>query len=242
MKLEDSVVVVTGGNRGFGQHLVSQLIERGAKVYAAARRPETVQTPGAIPLQLDITDPESVAAAAKTASDATLLINNAGTHSRAHLMDGDFESIRHEMEVSYFGTLNVTRHFAPVIEGNGGGAILNVCSQLSWIHWPDYGAYNGAKAAEWAMTNVLRQELAPRGILVSGLYVGYMDTEMVSYAPAVLKNDPAAIATLTLDALAADEPEIVADDMTKLIKQNLPAAPGELNGKVVEILTGILSA
>ena len=57
MKIENSVAVVTGGNRGFGRHLVAQLLDRGAKVYAAARRPETVDVPGAVPLRLDLTDP-----------------------------------------------------------------------------------------------------------------------------------------------------------------------------------------
>jgi NAD(P)-dependent dehydrogenase (short-subunit alcohol dehydrogenase family) len=76
------------------------------------------------------------------------------------------------------------------------------------------GAYSAAKAAAWALTDALRQELAPRGIRVAGLHVGYMDTEMVSYVPADQKIDPAVIATLALDGLFAGEPEILADDRT----------------------------
>ncbi|MGX1899730.1 SDR family NAD(P)-dependent oxidoreductase, partial [Streptomyces anulatus] len=55
MELKNTVAVVTGANRGLGRHLAAQLVERGAKVYGAARRPETVDAPGVIPLRLDVT-------------------------------------------------------------------------------------------------------------------------------------------------------------------------------------------
>ena len=101
MKIDESVALVTGGNRGLGRHFVTQLIERGAKVYAAARDPETVDVPGAIPLRLDITAPESVAKAAEIAADVTLLINNAGISTHTRLIDGDFDQIRREMETHF---------------------------------------------------------------------------------------------------------------------------------------------
>ncbi|MCO5997336.1 SDR family oxidoreductase [Actinoallomurus rhizosphaericola] len=222
MKIEGSVAVVTGGNRGFGRHLATRLVERGAKVYAAARRPETVDVPGAVPLRLDITDPASVREAAAVATDATLLINNAGIFTATSLIDGDVEDIRREMETHYFGTLGVTRAFAPIIEANGGGAILNVLSVLSWWHAPAVGAYAAAKAAGWAMTNALRQELAPKGIHVAGLHVGYMDTDMASGVTAP-KSDPAVIAEIALDGLAADTAEILADEVSRKVKRNLSA-------------------
>ncbi|MBP2707604.1 SDR family oxidoreductase [Microbispora sp. RL4-1S] len=223
MKLDHAVAVVTGGNRGLGRQFVAQLIERGAKVYAAARRPETVDVPGAVPLRLDITDPAAVEEAARIASDATLLINNAGISTHTHLIGGDFADIRLEMETHYFGPLAVTRAFAPVIEANGGGAVLNVLSVLSWVHLPDYGAYAGGKTAAWAMTNVARQQLAPRGIQVAALHVGYMDTDMADYVDPGQKSDPALIAGIALDAVEAGEPEILADDLTRAVKQNLSA-------------------
>ncbi|MDT5231605.1 MAG: hypothetical protein QOI39_2105 [Mycobacterium sp.] len=164
--------LVTGANRGLGKHFAAQLVERGAKVYAAARRPETIELSGVEPVQLDITDPTSVRRAADLASDVTVLINNAGTSTRASLLSGTFEDVRLEMETHYFGTLSVIRAFAPIIEGNGGGAILNMLSVLSWLHAPASGAYSAAKAAEWAMTDALRQELAPRAIHVTAVHVG----------------------------------------------------------------------
>ena len=127
------------------------------------------------------------------------------------------------METHYFGTLNVIRTFAPIIEGNGGGAILNMLSVLSWLHDPTSGAYSAAKAAEWAMTDAIRQELAPRGIHVTAVHVGYIDTDMAAFAPADQKSDPVVFARLALDGLCAGEPEILADDLTRATKALLPA-------------------
>jgi NAD(P)-dependent dehydrogenase (short-subunit alcohol dehydrogenase family) len=224
MNINTAVAVVTGANRGLGHHFAVQLIERGAKVYAAARNPQTIDLPGAIPLELDVTDPGSVTRAATIAADATLLVNNAGSSTGAPLLGGDLELIRLEMETHYFGTLSVIRAFAPVIEGNGGGAILNVLSVLSWLHPGGLGAYSAAKAAEWGLTNAVRDQLAPHGITVSGLHVGYMDTDMSAQIPAAQKIDPALVARLALDGVAAGLPEILADDPSRNVKAGLATA------------------
>jgi NAD(P)-dependent dehydrogenase (short-subunit alcohol dehydrogenase family) len=221
MSQEQVVALVTGANRGLGRQFAAELVARGAKVYAAARRPETVDLPGVVPVQLDITDPESVQRAAEIASDVTVLVNNAGVSTRAQLLTGPIEDIRLEMDTHYFGTLNVTRAFAPIVERNGGGAILNVLSVLSWLHVPTSGAYSAAKAAAWAMTDAVRTELAPRGVHVAALHVGYMDTDMVSYIPADQKIDPAVVAKLALDGLFAGEPEILADELSRSAKAQL---------------------
>ncbi|TRW87885.1 SDR family oxidoreductase [Mycolicibacterium sp. 018/SC-01/001] len=225
MTTEHITALVTGANRGLGRRFAEQLLERGATVYAAARNPGTVDLPGAIPLQLDITDPESVRRAAETAGDVNVVINNAGVSTRAGLLDGPLEDIRLEMETHYFGTLAVTRAFVPVIERNGGGRILNVLSVLSWYHPATSGAYSAAKAAGWALTDAVRAELAPRGIHVAALHVGYMDTDMVSYIPADQKTDPAVVARLALDGLFAGENEILADELTQTVKSHLSAPP-----------------
>jgi NAD(P)-dependent dehydrogenase (short-subunit alcohol dehydrogenase family) len=227
MDIRNSVAVVTGANRGLGRHFAAGLAERGAKVYAAARNPATVDLPGVVPLRIDITDPESVAAAAAIASDATLLVNNAGTSLGAGLLDGDLADIRREMETHFFGTLGVTRAFAPVLAGNGGGGILNVLSVLSWIHLPTSGAYSAAKAAEWAMTNALRLELAPLGITSTSLHVGYMDTDMAADVDSP-KSDPAVIAALALDGLQAGALEVLGDDLSRQVKAGLSAELGAL--------------
>ncbi|MGA4996115.1 SDR family oxidoreductase [Nonomuraea bangladeshensis] len=223
MDLTTSVALVTGANRGLGRVLAAQLLERGAKVYAGARNPSAVDLPGAFPLQLDVTDPASVERVAKAAPDVTLLINNAGSSTGQSLVHGDLDRIRLEMETHYFGTLGVTRAFAPLIEANGGGAILNVLSVLSWLHPGGAGAYSAAKAAAWALTNAVRDELAPRGIAVSALHVAYMDTDMAAHVPAEQKTDPAIVAALALDGIATGAREILADDVTRQVKAGLAA-------------------
>ncbi len=223
MNTENITALVTGANRGLGRRFAAELSARGTKVYAAARRPETIDLPGVIPVQLDITDPESVRRAAEFAGDVNVVVNNAGVSTRADLLTGPLEDVRLEMETHYFGTLNVVRAFAPVIEHNGGGAILNVLSVLSWLHPASSGAYSAAKAAAWAMTDAVREELAPKGIHVAALHVGYMDTDMVSYIPADQKTDPGVVARLALDGLLAGEPEILADDLTRNVKAQLSA-------------------
>jgi NAD(P)-dependent dehydrogenase (short-subunit alcohol dehydrogenase family) len=219
------VALVTGANRGLGRQFATELVRRGAKVYAAARRPETVDIPGAIPVQLDITDADSVRRAAEIATDVTVLVNNAGVSTQADLLTGDIADIRLEMETHYFGTLAVTRAFVPVIEANGGGAILDVLSVLSWAHLAKFGAYSAAKAAGWAMTDALREELAPRNIHVAALHVGFMDTDMAAFVPADQKSDPAEVAAQALDGLFAGDPEILADDLTRTVKAQLSQPP-----------------
>jgi NAD(P)-dependent dehydrogenase (short-subunit alcohol dehydrogenase family) len=221
MDLTNSVALVTGANRGLGRAFAAHLLERGAKVYAGARNPASVDLPGAIAVQLDVTDPASIERAAKAAPDVTLLINNAGVSSQQTLVGGDLDLIRAEMETNFYGTLLPIRAFAPVIEANGGGAILNVLSVLSWYHRAGFGAYNASKAAGWALSNAVRDELAPRGIGVSALHVGYMDTDMAASVPADQKTDPAIVAALALDGVTAGTPEILADELTRQVKAAL---------------------
>ncbi|MBM0233052.1 SDR family oxidoreductase [Micromonospora sp. STR1_7] len=220
MKITGSTALVTGANRGFGRHLAAELLSRGATVYAGARNPDSVDLPGVTPVRLDITDPASVAAAAELAGDVNLLINNAGIDSRANLLDGDLDLIRLELETHYVGNLSMARAFAPVIAGNGGGTILNVLSVLSWVGVSIHGAYSVAKSAEWAMTNVLRIQLAERGVRVAGLHVGYLDTDMAATITGP-KSDPAAIARIAVDGIEADAYEIVADDISRRVQAGL---------------------
>lgn len=225
MELNNAVAVVTGANRGLGRHLAAQLVERGATVYAAARRPETVDVPGVIPLHLDVTDETSIREAARIASDATLLINNAGISTGATLIGGGLDEVRREMETNFFGPLAATRAFAPVIEGNGGGAVLNVLSALSWFHPAGLGSYAASKAAAWALSDATREELAPRGITVSALHVGYMDTDMAAGVPADQKVAAADVAAQALYGIETGLPEILADETSRYVKQSLAAAP-----------------
>jgi NAD(P)-dependent dehydrogenase (short-subunit alcohol dehydrogenase family) len=225
MNIAGSTAFVTGANRGLGRQLAKEMLARGASVYAGARHPDTVDLPGAKVVEIDITDPDSVARAAEIARDVTLLINNAGSSTGAGLLDGDLDRIRLEMDTHYFGTLSVVRSFAPKIAANGGGSVLNILSALSWVSFPNVGAYCAAKAAEWSLTNALRQELAEQNIRVAGLHVGYMDTDMAATVDAP-KADPADIAAIALDGVAADLYEIVADDTSRYVLSTLSGGVG----------------
>jgi NAD(P)-dependent dehydrogenase (short-subunit alcohol dehydrogenase family) len=220
MNIADSTAFVTGANRGFGRALAAELLERGARVYAGARNPATVDLPGAVPIAIDVTDAASVTAAAERAGGVTLLINNAGVSTGASLLDGDLADIRLELDTHYLGTLSVIRAFAPRIAANGGGSILNVLSALSWFSIPGIGAYGAAKSAEWALTNAVRQQLAGQGIRVSGLHVGYMDTDMARSVTGP-KLDARAVAVTAIDGVAAGDYEILADELSHQVRAGL---------------------
>ena len=220
MQIEGSTALVTGANRGLGRRFAEALLLRGARVYAAKRSPALVDLPGVIPIQLDITDAASVAAAAAATGDVSLLINNAGSSTGASLLGGSLDDIRREMDTHFFGTLAVTRAFAPQLAEQGGGTILNVLSALSWFSAPGTGAYCAAKAAEWSLTNSIRQELAEQGTQVSGLHVGYMDTDMTRHISAP-KSDPAVVAEQALDELEAGHAEILADERSRKLRAAL---------------------
>lgn len=220
MNISEQVAFVSGANRGLGRQLTLELLARGAKVYAGARNPDSVDIPGAIPVKLDITSPQEVEAAARAAKDVTLLINNAGSSTGASLLDDDLDRIQIEFNTHVFGTLSMVRAFAPVISNNGGGTILNILSVLSWFSMGSAGAYTAAKAAEWGLTNVLRLNLYPQQVRVAGLHVGFMDTDMTSGVDAP-KSNPADIAKIAIDGIESDSFEILADDTSRQVQSGL---------------------
>lgn len=222
MEIAGSVALVTGANRGIGRQYAADLVERGAAVWAAARRPETIDLPGVRTLRLDITDPASVAAAAETASDVSLLVNNAGVATRQNLVTGDLDLLRLEMETHFFGTLHMIRAFAPVLAANGGGAVLNMLSALAYVPYDGANGYSAAKAAQWRLVDAVRSELAGQGTQVTGVYVAAVDTDMMAGAD-VPKLDPADVTRTVLDAVAAGETEVLVDDGAKGARAALAA-------------------
>jgi NAD(P)-dependent dehydrogenase (short-subunit alcohol dehydrogenase family) len=230
MDIAGKTALVTGANRGLGRHLAAQLRDRGARVYAAARDPHAVDLAGVTPLALDITDPASVAAAARAASGVAILVNNAGSSTGSSLLTGDPAAIRLEMDTHFFGTLAVTRAFAPQLAAQG-SAVLNILSALSWLSLPRSGAYCAAKAAEWSLTNALRLELASQGTRVTALHVGYMDTDMIRHLD-VPKSDPAVVAKLAIDGIAAGDAEIIADETSMHVLAGLSAGVAGLYPQV----------
>ena len=117
--ISGAVALVTGGNRGFGRALVDELLEReAAKVYATSRSAHPQRDDDRIvPLILDVTDDTSVAAAAQTATDVSILVNNAGLNLRTPVLEAPLDEIRDELETNLFGIIRVARAFAPVLAG-----------------------------------------------------------------------------------------------------------------------------
>jgi NAD(P)-dependent dehydrogenase (short-subunit alcohol dehydrogenase family) len=214
--LEGAVVLVTGGNRGIGKAIVDDLLTRGVKkVYATARNPRPSADARVVTLPLEVADQASIDALAAAAPDVTVLINNAGGSSPDTYLDAPLEDIRKVFEINFFGPLNVTRAFVPIIERNGGGHILNAHSALSWVAW--HGAYSATKAAFWLQTNAIRLELLGRGIGVTGLHMGYVDTDMTAAVTAP-KENPADIAKAALDGIEAGAFEVLADETSRQAK------------------------
>lgn len=220
-----AVALITGANRGLGRHLAAQLLERGAaKVYAAARNPESIDLPGVVPLRLDVTDADQIAAAAQAAPDVTLLINNAGISRPATLLEGSLADLRAEMATNHWGVLGMVRAFAPVLAANGGGTILNILSAQSWFAFPETNGYHASKAAAWALTNGFRLELAAQGTRVVGAHAGAFDTEFTAAYDGP-KEAPSVIARAILDGVEDGSVEVLADDWTRFVKSSLDKEP-----------------
>ncbi|MFJ8794210.1 SDR family NAD(P)-dependent oxidoreductase [Streptomyces sp. NPDC102462] len=218
MNLSKATALITGADRGIGRHLAAQLVTRGAKVYATARRPESINIYGVEVLSLDITDPDAVAGAAKKADDVDLLVNNAGIGGSALL--GDIGDVRAAVDVNFWGTLSMVRAFAPVLAKNGGGAIVNIASSSSWFVSPGGSAQGLPKAVVWSMSDELRRELAGQRTLVTSVRLGAADTARTAGSD-VPGMAPADVAHAALDGIESDAFEVVIDEFTVMAKASL---------------------
>jgi NAD(P)-dependent dehydrogenase (short-subunit alcohol dehydrogenase family) len=237
MKIRNSVVFVTGASRGLGLAFAREALSRGAaKVYAGVRNPEGFDEPGIIPVKLDVTDPDSIIAAAKIASDVTVLVNNAGIAevSESPLADNVEEQARRIFETNFYGVMRTTSAFQASLPGDGNGAVINVLSDVTWRAVPILAPYSASKAAAWSYTNNLRLHLKARNIAVVGLHVGFMDTDLTKGFD-VPKANPVDVVRQTYDALEAGESEVLADVGSRALKQSLSATvPGYIDPEVLD--------
>lgn len=219
-QLANQIVLVTGANRGLGREFVDQLLARGVtKVYAGARTPEAIDLadPRVVPIQLDVTDLDSITRAAEVAGDVSIVVNNAGISLAAPVLGPDTAGLRRELEVNLFGPLAVTSAFADAVAERS-GAVVNVASVLSWLALG--GSYSVSKAALWSATDSMRLELAPRGVQVVGVHMGYVDTDMAAGVDAP-KTAPADVVRQVLDGVEAGASEVMADEITRAIRGGL---------------------
>lgn len=235
MDIKDSVALVTGGNRGIGEAFVRAFLAAGAaKVYVAARDPKNAQhlvdegQGKVVAVELDISRPEQIEAAAARCQDVSILVNNAGQFAMQTLMGApDLSAARSEMETNYFGPLAMCRAFAPILGRHKESAIANVLSAGGIVAVPGMGGYSPSKFAGRAMTTCVRAELAPQGTSVTALIVGSVDTRMASHVEG-FKETPATIAEAGLKAIRKGADEVDTDFMAIDVRANLARDPKAL--------------
>jgi len=182
MNLDNKTLFVTGSNRGIGNAIVVALLKHPVrKIYAAARRLEDLPAFNdnrVVPIKLDIGDPGQIQQAVALAEDVEILINNAGVMSFAGAVSGESDLLKQDMEVNYFGTLNLSRSFIPVLEKQEESAIVNLLSVLSLASMAGVAGYCASKAALFSATQAMRTELKAKNISVRGVFPGPIDTDM----------------------------------------------------------------
>lgn len=241
MKIEGCVAIVTGGNRGIGEGFVQELLEQGARrVYVAARKSSDAEAAAAVDprlvgIQLDVTAPDEIAAAAKRCDDVTLLINNAGAFNRETLLTADSDAaMREEIETNYLGPVAMIRAFAPVLKANGGGAVVNVLSAGGIVAVPSMGGYSPSKFAMRAASDCLRAELAAQGTAVHALIVGSVDTRMAAHVTWADKSSPRDIGKAGLVAVRHGIDEHDTDPHSIAVRAFLARDPATLKRSMAD--------
>jgi NAD(P)-dependent dehydrogenase (short-subunit alcohol dehydrogenase family) len=220
MEIRNAIALVTGANRGIGRALVAALLRTGAKtVYAASREARNLEATLAVdpkrvqPLLLDVTDRAQVAALPARLRDVTLLVNNAAVLHFGGILDVPVETVAAELDTNFYGKLLMARAFAPVIQGNGGGAIVNMLTLVALASMPGLSVYNASKAAAWSMTQSLRASLAGKGVAVHAVFPGAVDTDMLAGVE-MPKASPEDVAAAIVAGVAADQEDIFPDPMS----------------------------
>src|ERR1700733_1289044 len=221
MEIEGTTALVTGANRGIGKAFTEALLERGAaKVYAAARDVATITDPRVVPIQL--------------------VVNNAGVGHVGFPLEASLENARTQLETNYLSLIASTQAFAPVLARNGGGALINMLSVVSWIASPRLATYAASKSAAWSFTNAARIELKQQNTQVVGVHVGFVDTDLTAGLEGP-KVSAATVADSALDALEAGEPEALVDEVSRAVKAGLSDDQHTLSPQVEQELAATSS-
>lgn len=242
-KIEGTIALVTGANRGIGRALTEALLARGArKVYAAARKPEALralQNERLVPLQLDVADTNQIRAAAEAASDVELVFSNAGVAIPGGIADSMvLDAARQQMEVNYFGPLQLLGHVAPSLARNGGGAVVTIGSLAGLTNIPFLPTYSASKAALHSLTQAARILLAAQGTAVFGVYPGPVDTDMTRGFD-LPKTSPRDVALAILDGVEAGQEDIFPDAYAVEFGQRFLSSPKASERQVAEMMAAM---
>ena len=192
------VVLVTGCSSGIGLALAREFGRRGHRVYATARRPESLSALGAEgirTLALDVNDDASIAAALEVARAEAgrldVLVNNAGLSQVGAVVDLTRDDLRRQFETNVFAPVVVAGRALPLLRAavasSGRATLVNVGSIVGLFTTPFAGAYCSSKAALHSLTDALRMELAPFGIDVVALQPGGVRSSFGDHAEAALR-------------------------------------------------------
>jgi len=222
--IQGKTILVTGANRGIGKAIVETMLEHGAhRVYAAVRRPESVEALVAehgdniVPLPIDLSQRDTIRAAAEQAGDVQVVVNNAGVLRTVDPLDeAAHEALDFEMKVNVHGLIAMARAFAPVLKANGGGAFVQLNSVASLRSFPDFATYSASKAASYSVTQALRERLGLQGTAVLSVHPGPIATDMATGAGLEeMAEPPSVVAEGIVSALKAGRFHLFPDSMAK---------------------------
>lgn len=188
-----------------------------AKVYAGTRNLQKPNGAGndrrVVPLPVDVTDERAIAAVVEQAGDVTLLVNNAGVLDFGSVLDAPQQAFERNFDTNFYGVLAMSRAFVPVIERNGGGAIVNILTLVALASMPGLGVYNASKAAAWSLTQSMRAGLSGRNIAVCGVFPGAVDTDMLAGVE-MPKTSPTDVAKAIVAGVSNGSEDIFPDPMS----------------------------
>lgn len=213
---KDKVILITGANRGIGKSLVKAALKKGAKkVYATSRNLSNMpnfEDERVEPLTLDITNNAQILKVIEKTRDVQILINNAGSLNQGTIIDGEISGMELDMKTNYYGTINMMKKFATILENTAPSKIINIVSIVAYSPLPSIAGYAASKSALYSATLSARTELAKKGISVHAVNPGAIDTDMNKGSDWDMPT-PDGIATIILDKVEAGELDIIPDEM-----------------------------
>ncbi len=224
--IKGKTALITGANRGIGKEIVDSFLNNGAaKVYAAVRTLDSatslVQKYGdrVVPIQLDMGEPETIAAAAEKAKDVQVVVNNAGVlRTSTPMADDAIESLEFEMKINVYGLIRMAQSFAPVLKANGGGVFIQLNSIASMKCFTDIATYSASKAAAYSITQALRELLDQQGTAVLSVHPGPISTDMANTAGFTeIGEPPSVVSEQIVAALKAGDFHLFPDSMAKQV-------------------------
>lgn len=220
--------LVTGANRGIGEAVVRSLLDHGAvKVYAAVREVSKAESLVAelgdkvVPIQIDLAQPSTIAAAAALASDVQLVVSNAGVLKTATpLADDAIDTLQFEVDVNVFGLIRMAQAFGPVLKANGGGAFVQLNSVASLKSFADFATYSASKAAAYSLTQALRDLWQEQGTQVLSVHPGPIATDMADDAGiADIAEPPSKVGEGIVASLQAGDFHLFPDSFAQQVEQ-----------------------